>query len=224
MKKDLNHTIFGRLNHRLFHNAFTLWRKNMHIRSEKKKKFSMQVESETTEQELDRIEKKRTKLAQLKEKSAFKLDNLAEEQEYKFKMIKNQIARRIADRDANFIISKKEHIFQLWKQRSQRNAYVIKQLNKLMSKNFLQIGFNGIRSADQEKQKDDLRTKYLKRYSNIFVRNICSDAWVRWRKSMQSKNHQMKDNFKQESFHAQQNSNILRNKILSNRSLRDAFR
>ena len=41
----------------------------MFIDSEKKKKFSMQMEQETEGNEIERIEKKRTKLAQLKEKT-----------------------------------------------------------------------------------------------------------------------------------------------------------
>ena len=57
----------------------------MHLAEEKKKKFSIQIEHENEAIEHERIENKRTKMAQLKEKSAFKLDHLAEKQDYRLK-------------------------------------------------------------------------------------------------------------------------------------------
>ena len=73
-QKMLNQTIFMKLDHRLKHNAFTWWRKNMHILEEKAKKHSTQLEVENEQVQEEKLEASRTRIAQVRERSAFNIE------------------------------------------------------------------------------------------------------------------------------------------------------
>lgn len=101
----------GRLTHRVFHQAFTHWRKNIFEANEKQNLLSVQVEQDTQVNEADRIQKGRTDIAQKREKAEHKLEQLEKEQHYSKALIVNHIKRSINDHENNFIISKREHVF-----------------------------------------------------------------------------------------------------------------
>lgn len=110
-QRGLKQEILVKFTHRLLHNAFSHWRLNHHALSERKKLFGVRCEQENEKREQNRIANGLTNLAQTREKTAFQLEQIRMEQDYKKKLIKNQVARAVSDRTNNFIIPRKEHIF-----------------------------------------------------------------------------------------------------------------
>ena len=58
--------------------------------------------------------------------------------------MRNQIEKMTKDRQENFVISKKEHIFDVWREIARHRAKTMKAFETLIVKNHLQHGFDMI--------------------------------------------------------------------------------
>ena len=111
VKEKLTTSVFLRLQHRTCHNAFTFWRRNLHLKEEKDRLFSISIEVENEQIQQDKIKKSRTQLAKTRDATNFQMVHLEQETNYAHRKIRNQIDRLISEKRDNFIISRKEHIF-----------------------------------------------------------------------------------------------------------------
>ena len=53
------------------------------------------------------------------------------------KLVRNQVEKIAKDRINNFVVSKKEHIFDVWRQMAERRAMALRKLAKNIRKNLM---------------------------------------------------------------------------------------
>lgn len=101
------------------------------------------------------------------------------------------------ERRDNFIISRKEHIFQSWKEISQRNTHVLKRLAVCMTKHHQDLGFNRIRDANYLKYRENRIRRGLGRLFDHFHKAKYQDSFNLWKEGMyvgvNKKNQKMKE-------------------------------
>ena len=113
--------------------------------------------------QVDRINKSRTKVAQVREKSSNQLDQLQNQQIYKHKLYKNSLNKIIKDRLNNYVINRKEHIFLTWRRIASHRAKAIKLLQNHLRKNLLQHGLDCICVFDRQNQKQNNLIRKVKK-------------------------------------------------------------
>ena len=77
------------------------------------------------------------RIEQVREKSKFDTENLLEEQVYKKKLRLNNIEKIIRDKRDNYIVPRKAHLFDVWRQLAEHRAKCLKNLQKNIMRNML---------------------------------------------------------------------------------------
>jgi hypothetical protein len=131
-----------------------------------------------------RIKASKLKLSQIKQKAEFDLDQIFERQENRKALLRNQVNRMVNDRENNFIISRKMHIFQVWRQQAHEHCYKMRRLVHLVNKNFKQHAFDSISIADHIFTKNARHTRIFEKMSHNIMQFKHRNAFDHWRHQM----------------------------------------
>ena len=212
-QRAIKTTFYIRFLHKSQRRAFTIWRSNLLVKFQTEKKFSHGIEVENEQIQLQKLSQTRTKISQIREKTAYELDALQDQKSYQKSLYLNTLDKLVRDRQENFVVKKKAHFFDTWRQIGSRHARFLRLLESHMTKNLLQTGFDGICVALYRTNRFDLKTKILSKLCSNHRKVKLRMAVCCWQQKNFENSVVTFERFRDLNNHAQANSDITRQQL-----------